>query len=344
MGIEEKNMNKTLSRIVADLCVKSKGDDELSSKIDRLRDEINKVIEGEDTIFRKFRDLVESFREIIPEEKQRYNAAIKALSTTSKLSRQEIIKAINNQLAELKILEKGLMPALPGWRDEFKAMETRSRELRDEIAKLREKIGRLESEEKGILNGMAAREKEMELVENAVGELLEEIGEEITDIKEKVEEFTDDGAASHPTPKRASIKRDIPIEEKGGGEQKNEIHEPSAQQDTEWQEKIWLCYVCAYEEVNKDEFPGKSEEKRERVNSLKTNPALESIFDESPPPVVPLASMSSDEDQESKHESAASKSPPSSKKKTCPVCGKKMSWYPTEKAWRCSYCHYERSI
>ncbi len=176
MGTEEKNRSEILSRILADLFVKSKEGEGLSSKIHHLRDEIKKVIASEDTIFGKFRGLVESFREIIPEEKQRYHAAIQALSTTSKLSQQEIVKAVNDQLEELKILEKGLMPALPGWRDEFKVMEAKSREMQDEISKLREKIGQLESEEKGILNGMAAREKEMELVEKAVGRTLRGYG------------------------------------------------------------------------------------------------------------------------------------------------------------------------
>ena len=62
MSAEEKNRNEILSRIVADLFVKSKGGEELSSKIRRLRDEIKKVIESEDTIFGKFRELVASFR------------------------------------------------------------------------------------------------------------------------------------------------------------------------------------------------------------------------------------------------------------------------------------------
>ena len=310
MGAKEKNSKENLSRIVADLFVKSKGGEELSSKIHRLRDEIKKVIESEDTIFGKFRELVESFEEIIPEEKQRYNAAIKALSTTSKLSRQEIVKAVNNQLEELKILEKGLMPALPGWRDELKVMEAKSREMRDEISKLREKIGRLESEEKGILNGMAAREKEMELVEKAVGELFTDIGAEITYIKKRVEEFTAESAASQPIPPRDSIKSDIPGEEKEGGEQKSEIRESSAPQDTEWQKKcpmcggqmnfhiqdeMWMCYSCAYEELKKDEVQGKSEEKSEHTNAPKPTPASEPIFDPSPPHAVPLASLFPDE-------------------------------------------------
>ena len=201
MGAEEKNRNEILSRIVADLFAKSKGSEELSSEIHRLRDEIKKVIESENTIFGKFRALVESFREIIPEENQRYNAAIKALSTTSNLSRQEIVKAVNNQLEELKILEKVLMPAVR--QDELKIMEAKAREMREEISKLREIIGRLESEEKEILNGMAAREKGMELISKAVGELFTDIAAEITYINKKVQEVTAESAASQPIPASA---------------------------------------------------------------------------------------------------------------------------------------------
>ncbi len=317
MGAEENNRNEVISRIVADLFAKSKGGEELSSKIHRLRDEIKKVIESENTIFGKFRGLVESFREIIPEENQRYNAAIKALSTTSNLSRQEIVKAVNNQLEELKILEKVLMPALR--RDELKVMEAKSREMRDEIAKLREKIGRLESEEKEILNGMAAREKEMELVEKAVGELFTDIAAEITHINKKVQEVTAESAASQPSP-RASIKSDVPSQEKGGVEQKSEIRESSAQQDTEFQkkcpmcggqmnlhiqEKMWRCYSCAYEELK--------EEKR------------------------------SDEQKSEIRESPAPQQNTEFQKKKCPMCGGQMNFHSNEEMWMCYSCAYEES-
>ena len=259
-------MNEILSRIVADLFDKSKG--ELSPKIHCLRDEIKKVIESEETIFGKFRGLVESFRDIIPDEKQRYNAAIKALSTTSKLSREEIVQAVNNQLEELKILEKGLMPALPDWRNELKIMEATTQEIRGEIAKLRERMVWLESEEKRILTGMAARQKEVELAEKAMRELFTDIGAEITSIKRKVEEATAESAAPQPIPQRDPGKGDIPIDKKGGGEQKSEIGASSAPQDSEFQKKcpmcggrmdfllngdMWQCYSCAYEELKKDE-------------------------------------------------------------------------------------------
>jgi ribosomal protein L37AE/L43A len=348
-------MNKKLSQIVADLFAKSKGGEELSSKISRLRDEIKKITESEDAIFGKFRGLLESFREVIPEEKQRYHAAVKALSTTSKLNRQEIVNAVNNHLEELKILEKSVMPALPAWRDELKAMKAKAKQMRDEISKLREKIAQLESEEKEILNGTTAREREMELVEKALRELFADIGAEITHIKNKVEEYTAESTAVQPIPHRDAMKSDIPSKGKGGVEQKIVSHGSPAPQDTEWQkkcpmcggrmnfhstDKMWICYSCAYEELEKDEVHGESEEKNERTNA----PVSETGFDPSLPDAVPLASLSSNENQESKKESSPSKSQPSTKTKTCPVCRKKMYWYPMEKAWRCPSCQYERRI
>ena len=316
MGVEEKNRNETLSRIAADLFVNPKGGEELSSKIHRLRDEIKKVIESGDTIFGKFHELVESFREIIPEEKQRYNAAIKALSTTSKLSRQEIVKAVNNQLEELKILEKGLVPALPGGRDELTVMEAKAREMRDEISKLREKIAQLESEEKEILNGMEVRKKETELVGKAVGELFTDIGAEITYIKKKVEEFTAESTPSQPIPPMDSAKNDVPGEEKGGGEQKSEILESSGPQDTEYQKKcpmcggrmnfqisegMWMCYSCAYEESKEEK--GSGEQKNE------------------------ILGFSTPQDTEYQ--------------KKCPMCGGQMNFHSSEEMWVCYACAYE---
>lgn len=358
MGAEEISMNKSLSQIVTNLFVKSKGGEELSAKIQRLRDEINRVTDSEDAIFGKFRGLLESFREIIPEEKQRYSAAIKALSTTSKLSRQEIVKAVSSQLEELKILEKDLMPALPTWRDELKAMKAKAKQMRDEISKLREKTVRLESDEQELLNGMAAREKEMELVEKTIRELFTDIEAEITQIKNKVVEFTAENAVAQPIPQSASIKKDVPSEKKGNAYQTIEIQGSPAPQDTEWQkkcpmcggrmnlqalDKIWICYSCAHEESTTDEVQGTSEEKNEHTNTSEHAPVSESLSDPSPPFAEPLASFTTDY-QESKKKSSPSNNLSSAKAKTCPVCRKKMYWHQTEKAWRCPSCQYERRI
>jgi ribosomal protein L37AE/L43A len=355
MGAEENRMNKNLSRFVADLFIKSKDGEDLSSKIHRLRGEIHTVLGSDDAVFGKFRGLLESFREVIPDEKQRYHAAIKALSTTSKLSQQEIIRAVNKQLEELTILEKGLMPAIPVWREDLKVMEAKSKEIKDEIAKLRNAIARLESEEDEIRTGMASREKELVLVEKAMKELFTDIGAEITTVKNKVEEYTAERAAVQPIPQKDPVKSDSPSEKKAGGEQTIELQGSSVPQDTEFQktcpmcggrmnfhtnEKLWMCYTCAYEELETGEGQGKRDGNREHMNA----PVSEPISGPSPSFVVPLADLPLNEDQGSTKESSPSKNQPSTKTKPCPSCRKKMYWHPEENAWRCPSCHYETRI
>jgi len=314
-------MNEILSQIVADLFDKSKG--ELSPKITYLRAEIKKVIESEGTVFGKFRDLVESFREVIPDEKQRYNAAIKALSTTSKLSKPEIVTAVNNQLEELKILEKSLVSTIPGWRNGLKVMEAKAQEMRNEIAKLRERIAWLENEEKGTLNGIVTYQMEAELAEKAMRGLFADIGAEITYIKNKVEEFTAESAAPQPpVPQQVPVITDIPIEKKEVVEQQVEISEPSApqEQDTEWQKKcpmcggrmnfhgneqMWQCYSCAYEEVDKEKSGG-----GQKSESVK-----------------PSAPQKQDTELQKK----------------CPMCGGRMDFLSNEQMWQCYSCGHEES-
>jgi ribosomal protein L37AE/L43A len=193
-------MSKNLSQIVAEFFAKPTGGEDESSRVQRLGDEIRRVVASEDTMVGKFRGLLASFREIIPDEKQRYHAAFKALSTTAKLSRQEILRAISGQLEELTILEKGLMPAQSAWRDELKALEARSQELKNEMTKLRERLAQLENEEKAIQAGMAARGKELDLAEKSIRELLATIREEIISLNKKVEELPAEGPAVQPVP------------------------------------------------------------------------------------------------------------------------------------------------
>lgn len=104
--------------------------------------------------------------------------------------------------------------------------------------------------------------------------------------------------------------------------------------------EMWQCYSCAYEELQKDKVPGKSEEKSEETNAPKPT----STFDPFPTLAAPLAPLFPDEFPKSKKGSSASDNQPSGKKKTCPVCRKKMDWYQVENTWRCPFCDYERSI
>jgi hypothetical protein len=150
-------------------------------------------------------------------------------------------------------------------------------------------------------------------------------------------------------------------QEQRGGEQKIDIRESesSVPLDPKWQKKcpmcggrmnfhaqdeMWICYSCAYQESKEGEAQDKGEEKREQRNAPKPAPAPEPIPDPFPHLAAPSESPSSHEHQKSKKGSSPSQNQPSGKKKTCPVCRKKMDWYQIEKAWRCPFCDYERSI
>jgi ribosomal protein L37AE/L43A/predicted nucleic acid-binding Zn-ribbon protein len=365
-------MSKNLSQIITEIFAKPMESKELSLQIQHLGDEIRKVMHSEDTVFGKFRGLLESFRTVIPDEKQRHQAALQALSTTSKLSRQEIIKAINGQLEELKIVETGLMSPQSGWRDGLKSMGSRSQQLKGEIAQLRERLTQLESEEKAVQAHMSAREKDLDLAEKTVKELFANIVAEISALNKKVEEWTADAPvaqpsppaptppavqptppAAQPGPKKEPEKGDVPGKRKDS-EQKAEIKTSPPQQDTRFQrkcpmcggpyhllelEKIWQCFTCAYEEPATDAVQGTSEEKSEPIDAPAETPGPTdeaATFD-----VEPLASMVN-EPAGLKKGPSQSGSQTGANKKSCPVCYKKMIWYPGEKVWRCPSGHHER--
>lgn len=358
-------MGKDLTKIVSDLFARTADNRDLSSRVRQLGDEIRSVVQNEQTTLGKFRVLLESFREIIPDEKQRYQAALKALSTTSKLSRQEIIKAISSQREELVKLEKNLAPAQNSWRSEVKSMESRSQELKGEIAKLRDRITQLEIEEKAVRSSIAAREKDLGLAEKSVTELFATIGAEIASLNKKVEEFTAESAPPppppppvKPAPQKAPLKPAEPIKNKKEAEQKVELKAEPAPKDSKFERKcpmcggrfnllefenMWQCFTCGYEEPQADAPQGTGGEKGGRMSATAPAQTGGPIFD----PAAFKAkrgTFEAEESDEPKRDSASTDRQLPSKSKDCPVCGKTMYWYPDEKAWRCPTCMYERRI
>lgn len=332
-------MSKDLSQIVEELFANPSEGKELSSQIQRLGEEIRKVIHGDDSLFGKFRGLLESFREVIPEEQQRYHAALKALVTTSKLDPKEIMKVFSGQLEELKIVEKGIMPYLSGWSGGLLDMEARSQQLKKEIASLRERLAQLESEEKGVQSGIAERAKDLKSAEKTIKGLFTDIGAEITAVNKKIGELTGEGPTEQPSPEKAPVKSGVPGRKKDGGDQKVEIKVTQAQ-DTKFQRKcpmcgglfnlhelenMWQCYTCGHEEPASEAFTTTGEPANEPAPPPEpASPQPESF-------VEPLASMVNERQ-------------PATQKKPCPACRKSMFWYPKVKAWRCPSCQYERRI
>ncbi len=273
-------MSKNISQIIAELFARPMESKELSTQIQRLGDEIRKVIRSEDTMFGKFGGLLASFQAIIPDERQRYQAVLQALSTTSKLSRQEVMQAINSQLVELKIAENGLLPTQQSWREVLKGMESRSQQLKGELAQLRGRLAQLESEERAIQSAMMAQEKELALAEQAMKELFTSIGAEMSALTKKIQESTTEAPVAQQTPpvielampapqpappvaQPASpavqtappavppaaaqpVAQTVPVTNEVSGkkkeaEQKVEIQSAAPQQDTKFQRKCPMC-------------------------------------------------------------------------------------------------------
>jgi predicted transcriptional regulator len=190
---EKYNMNE----FPFDLLDKAMGEEGLDAV--RLRDEIRKELEAGDKTLVKFLELVDSFQDVLPREKQRYNVATKALYTISGLSRQNVLESTYSQLEELKTLEKAVLSSLTGFRGELREMESRSKKIKSEIAELHEKIAELEKEEQKLLDNMAAREEEIKVIEDEVRKVFMDVGSEITGIRKKIEEFTGEKKASPRT-------------------------------------------------------------------------------------------------------------------------------------------------
>lgn len=325
----------------ADFITGSGAGEEPSLDIGRLRDEIEKRIESADDMFGKFRGLVESLQEDIPEEEKRFHAAIKALSRSSGLGPDEVLAAADRQLAELKDLERVLLSALPNAQDEIKAMEAESREIQGELTRLRERVRQLEGKEREMLEDLAVRRKEVKLAEEGVRDVLSDMKEEITGIKRKLDAYaskeTPSPAPAPPDPVRTHERE----EEGGGGGQESGIREASAPGDAEGQkcpmcggrmflnskDEMWQCLICAHEEPEKGSTGdgGQGAAKAPEPAPAKTEQTA-------PEPPAPAAAPPAP--------SSAQKPP--RKPKSCPICRDKMGWIESEKSWRCPSCEYQR--
>ncbi len=337
MSTGVKNANEILSRIVEDLSAKALKGEDISSTLLRLRDEIQNASENEDTVYAKFLRLLESLRQIIPQEHLRYQAAVLALSKTEKLDQQEIVRAIGYNLGELKA----------------------------NIAKLRETLGRLESGEREIRSAMTAPEKQTGVAGTEAGDVKKKVGQSapaapapqpvqpaaappaaaaLIDIfPDRIEHpVADQKAVAGPLPQplppaqappaRAVAPADIfpGRGEKKIIEQKAEVPAPmpppaeaskqtkkcsmcGGQMIMRAGDKMWMCTGCGYAEAGMIEI-----ENKQIIGGV-----IEGGLKSAPLP--------------------APSSPDAAWQHRCPMCGGQMNFHGQEKIWLCYTCAHEES-
>lgn len=363
MGAEEKYS------AILDLLARAKDGELLDLAL--LGDEIRKGLDSGDKTFSIFNDLVESLQDIIPKEKQRYNAALKALSKTSGLNRQHILESAESRIGELKDIEGLVFSAMAGFSDALHALAARSKLIRSEIAELRKKISDLEKEEQETLSSLARRERENKAAEQAVRKVFSDVGAEITEISNKIVQFSAEAAPTQPIKPPASVEpaeredaeADVELEE-------SPAEEPAAPQDTKWikkcplcggqmnfhsSESLWMCYTCGNEEPEKNAGSGAGgpAAAAAAANPPEPAPPDESAAELDPapaakPPVPPEPAPPAKPAPAPKNKPTPAAAQPSGKqsfpgkKKACPVCRKQMNMHEEENTWKCPFCNYQR--
>jgi hypothetical protein len=137
----------------------------------------------------QFLALAASFTEIIPEESGRYRAAMKALEKTGNITREEVLRAANDQLRALGSQREVFAGTVGRKREELKALGVGAETIRAQIAELQQTIGRLQAEEQGVLRNVALEEGKIRAAEEGFSSLLSTMEAEVNAAQEKIEKY-----------------------------------------------------------------------------------------------------------------------------------------------------------
>lgn len=232
--------------------------------LESIRAEIKKA-GGE---LQKFLSLVESLREIIPDEAKRYAAAYKAIQESSGITKDEILGAAENQLSALKNQKDIIAESFTAPDTGNNPLASKLEETRTRISEFKGALKKLEEEEKEILASLAAEKERSRKAEKGLDSLIRSIEEEIVDIRDKVlcyliqdsslsivpeseplEDMGPEGEYTDAEPEAdliSPMSGEPPADAKGAKVKPC----PSCQNRMDWYEmdRKWKCFVCAHEE------------------------------------------------------------------------------------------------
>lgn len=231
----------------------------------QLIEGIRSELEKESGVLRKFLGLVESLRDIVPEEDKRYHAALESLSQTIGVSKEDIVRAADRQLSEFENQKKSFALSLVERRAEMKVLLARANHIRSEASRLQEEINRLEEEEKSILANVKAEEAALRTTEENFAVAVEKLEKEIGETRSRIRRYLLEGAPPPDEPlMRLHVEDDA--ETVVGGEEADDFGDttlrppaekasvntktcPNCKNQMDWYDfdKKWKCFVCAHE-------------------------------------------------------------------------------------------------
>jgi DNA repair exonuclease SbcCD ATPase subunit len=237
----------------------------LSLNGSQLIESIRSEIEKENGVLRKFLGLVESLRDIVPEEDKRYHAALESLSQAIGVSKEDIVRAADRQLSELENQRKSFALSLVERRAEMKVLLARANHIKSEASRLQEEIHRLEEEEKRILAKVKAEEAALRTTEENFTAVVEKLEKEIGETRRRITRYLLEGAPPpdeplmHPHMEEFAGTRAVGEDPDDFGDttlrpaaEKTSVNTktcPNCQNQMDWYDfdKKWKCFVCAHE-------------------------------------------------------------------------------------------------
>jgi chromosome segregation ATPase len=230
-----------------------------------LKDKLQGQIACQGQNLGKFLDLVESFKKYIPDEVRRYHAAVQAMNQAAGLSRDDILRAADNQINGLKQQREGFGKSMANKRAQLNEMKTGVQEIRGRMKELQEKLHIIETQEKKARATAIAFEKDIKVREESFHTVAQNLEDEITETKNRIiDHLSKDVGIVEITleqKKVQEIKDRVfsPIPE--GMEAEDTTEEEAAitvkpcpmcnsQMDFYDFDKAWKCYICGHEEHN----------------------------------------------------------------------------------------------
>lgn len=126
---------------------------------------------------------------MIPDEKQRYEAAIGALGKTSGTSKEELIHALEAKVEALKAEGEEFSALLDDKHAAIQGFTSQAQEIDNKIKKLDEERKRLLEEKNGIISNQEELQKKASKAELDFGNAIKKVQEEIQSAKTKIIDF-----------------------------------------------------------------------------------------------------------------------------------------------------------
>lgn len=225
----------------------------------RLLKEVRDEVAKDGPNLQRFMEMVASFKDVIPEEYKRYQAAITALKQASGIKEADILEAADAQLGALGRSDSILADTMGDRRDELNKCVEKTKEMDSEIAVLQSRLDDITRERKAFSDNRIEKEKEIKTIEDNFKAVINHLDKEIRGVKARIEKylsgsFKPEAHAPRPTSSEPQL---------GGGglepgasaqsaSPKSAKSRPcsvcNATMDWYSMKKMWKCFTCGHEE------------------------------------------------------------------------------------------------